>query len=92
MQVRLGMMGMAPLASNFAQRFRSKVGVPPLDYLLRWRMRLARRDLLKLHQPIAQVAQRYGYGSESAFGNAFKRVFGTSPRRSVVGQSARPDR
>ena len=73
--------------SSFAQHFRSRVGMPPLEYLLKWRMRLARRDLQKLRQPIAEVSRRYGYGSESAFGNAFKRVFGESPRRSVTGRT-----
>jgi len=70
--------------SSFAQHFRSRVGMPPLEYLLRWRMRLARRDLQKRSLPIADVARRYGYGSESAFGNAFKRVFGDPPRRSIA--------
>lgn len=45
--------------SSFAHHFRARVGVAPLDYLLRWRMQLARRDLVRSAEPIAQVAQRY---------------------------------
>ena len=70
--------------SSFAQRFRERVGMPPLDYLLRWRMRLARRDMLTRRESMTEVSRRYGYASESAFGNAFKRVFGHPPRRSVM--------
>lgn len=77
--------------SSFAHRFRGQVGIPPLDYLRRWRMQLARRDLLMSRQTVAQVAQAYGYASESAFGNAYKRVFGTSPRRSIRNASQSRD-
>ncbi|WP_235885669.1 hypothetical protein [Bradyrhizobium niftali] len=31
--------------SAFSKRFKSLVGLAPLDYLLRWRMRLARDQL-----------------------------------------------
>jgi AraC-like DNA-binding protein len=66
--------------SAFALRFKTLVGVPPLDYLLRWRMQRA-RDLLRRNDNVATVAFRLGYQSESAFGNAFKRIYGRSPKR-----------
>jgi transcriptional regulator GlxA family with amidase domain len=78
--------------SSFAHYFRTHVGIPPIDYLLRWRMQLARRDLVRSGHPVAKVAMTYGYASESAFGNAYKRVFGTSPRRSVREASYRRER
>lgn len=65
--------------SNFAARFRSKVGLPALDYLLRWRMQLARREIRRSAAPLGVIADRFGYSSESSFGHAFKRVFGTTP-------------
>lgn len=74
--------------SSFAEHFRQRVGVPPLEYLLQWRMRLARRDLVRRRHSVGQVAERYGYGSESSFGSAFKRVFGDAPRRSIAGLAA----
>jgi len=67
--------------SGFAARFKAVVGVPPLDYLIRWRMHLASQTLRGGHASVAQVAAAAGYSSESAFGNAFKRVLGEPPRR-----------
>jgi AraC-like DNA-binding protein len=67
--------------STFARRFRQRVGASPLDYLLRWRMHLARHELRKGTTSIAGIAYRIGYSSESAFANAFKRTFGQAPRR-----------
>jgi AraC-like DNA-binding protein len=66
--------------SAFTRRFRSLVGMAPLDYLLRWRMRLA-RDGLRRGEGVAAVAARVGYASESAFRAAFRRVYGQGPGR-----------
>lgn len=66
--------------SAFAQRFVRQVGRPPLDYLTRWRMVLARRTLRGGRASIAQVAADVGYGSPSAFALAFRRTFGCTPR------------
>ncbi|WP_218642411.1 AraC family transcriptional regulator [Caballeronia sordidicola] len=67
--------------SGFAVRFKELVGLSPLDYVLRWRMRLAYDALRKNESSIASLAGRLGYASESAFSNAFKRVFGQAPTR-----------
>jgi AraC-like DNA-binding protein len=67
--------------TTFAERFRSVAGVPPLTYLLNWRMRLAERALRDEDTPLATLAHSLGYTSDSAFSNAFKRVNGIAPRR-----------
>ncbi|WP_428488385.1 AraC family transcriptional regulator [Rhodopila sp.] len=67
--------------SAFAARFKDLVGASPLDYLLRWRMQLARQALRRSDGSVANLANRLGYASESAFGNAFKRVCGSAPKR-----------
>lgn len=67
--------------SSFAARFKLAVGVSALDYLIRWRIHLACRELQRPGATVAHVAASFGYSSESAFGNAFKRVFGQAPRR-----------
>ena len=66
--------------TGFALRFRRVVGVPPLTYLLGWRMSLAARILRQDGAPVAALARSVGYTSESSFSNAFKRVTGVSPR------------
>jgi AraC-like DNA-binding protein len=66
--------------SAFSKKFKSLVGLAPLDYLLRWRMRLA-RNALRRGSTVATVASEVGYSSESAFGHAFKRIYGIAPRR-----------
>ncbi|MFJ4081203.1 AraC family transcriptional regulator [Streptomyces iakyrus] len=67
--------------ATFALRFKEAAGVPPLTYLLNWRMRLAARELRQREAPVAAIAAQVGYTSESAFSNAFKRTMGMSPRR-----------
>ena len=69
--------------SGFSERFSRKVGRPPLDYLRQWRMMLARRLLAQNKLSADQVAHRVGYSSQSAFGFAYKRTFGSSPKRSA---------
>jgi len=67
--------------TSFALRFKSTVGVSPMDYLTRWRMLLAGDALTREDQPVSTLARALGYESESAFSTAFKRVMGCSPRR-----------
>ncbi|MFS4092265.1 AraC family transcriptional regulator [Streptomyces sp. AF1A] len=67
--------------SHFAARFSELVGTPPLEYLATWRIRSAARELRTGNRTIASIAAQYGYGSESAFSHAFKRVTGLAPGR-----------
>jgi AraC-like DNA-binding protein len=67
--------------SAFFERFTRAVGRPPMDYLLAWRMAIA-KDLLRRHDlGIAEVAERVGYGSASTFSTAFSRHVGEPPGR-----------
>ncbi|MEZ4299983.1 MAG: AraC family transcriptional regulator [Polyangiaceae bacterium] len=67
--------------STFFERFARTVGLPPMEYLLAWRMALA-RDLLRRDElAIAEVAARVGYGSASTFSTAFSRHVGQPPGR-----------
>lgn len=67
--------------SAFFERFARHVGVPPMEYLLCWRMALAADLLTRGDGDIADVAARVGYGSASTFSTAFSRHFGLSPGR-----------
>ncbi len=65
--------------SAFFERFTRAVGLPPMEYLLAWRMAVA-KDLLRGHDiRLAEVAERVGYGSASTFSTAFRRHVGQSP-------------
>lgn len=66
--------------SAFSALFKRRVGVAPLNYLLRSRMQPATKMLQGENRSIASIATSLGYGSESAFGNAFKRIIGKAPR------------
>jgi AraC-like DNA-binding protein len=66
--------------SAFSSRFKRFVGTGVLDYLLRWRMQLAAKELRTSAEPISSIAFSLGYESESAFGNAFKSVMGNAPK------------
>jgi AraC-like DNA-binding protein len=67
--------------SVFALRFREIVGVTPMEYLTRWRMLLAAERLKNSAEGLSAIAQSLGYESDSAFGKAFRRVMGCSPRQ-----------
>jgi AraC-like DNA-binding protein len=75
--------------SMLAERFHHFVGVPPIQYLARWRMQLAATMLASESAPLIDVASRVGYGSEAAFSRAFKRWVGLAPSAWREGQ--RPD-
>jgi AraC-like DNA-binding protein len=63
----------------FAERFTRKVGMPPMQYLLEWRMAIAKDLLRRERPPLAQLAERVGYQSASAFSTAFTRLSGSAP-------------
>ncbi len=67
--------------SIFALRFKETVGETPMGYLTRWRMLLAGDRLKNSGDSISAIALSLGYESESAFGKAFRRVMGCSPRQ-----------
>ena len=67
--------------SAFFERFTRVVGLPPMEYLLAWRIAVA-KDLLRRHDlGLAEVAERVGYGSASTFSTAFSRHVGRPPSR-----------
>ena len=71
--------------SSFFERFTRTVGIAPMEYLLSWRMQIA-RDLLRRDElTIAEVAERVGYGSTSTFSVAFSRHVGQPPSQYAAG-------
>jgi AraC-like DNA-binding protein len=67
--------------SAFFERFSREVGAAPMAYLLAWRMAMAKALLRGGDAGVAEVAERTGYGSASAFSTAFARHVGVPPGR-----------
>ncbi len=76
--------------SIFAQKFKETVEATPMEYLTRWRMLLAGDRLKNSDDSISVIASSLGYESESAFGKAFRRVMGCSPRQYSHGRGPTP--
>lgn len=77
--------------AGLAARFTAQVGSPPIEYLTRWRLTLARDLLADPGNTLHTVAHRVGYGSAFALSTAFKRRYGLSPqhyRRELIGTAA----
>jgi AraC-like DNA-binding protein len=70
--------------SKFASRFQKIVGMGPIEYLLHWRMALAKDELRNGVLSIGEIALAVGFQSTSAFSTAFTRVVGCSPKRFAV--------
>ncbi|MDQ2763073.1 MAG: AraC family transcriptional regulator [Pseudomonadota bacterium] len=70
--------------SVFSRRFSQAVGSAPIDYLLNWRMALAKDRLISGKQSITGIADSVGYQSASAFSTAFARIVGCPPARFAV--------
>ncbi|MGC8731902.1 MAG: AraC family transcriptional regulator [Halothiobacillaceae bacterium] len=67
--------------SAFFDRFLRTVGVTPMEYLLTWRMAVAKDLLRSGGVALDEVAGRIGYGSASTFSTAFSRHMGMPPGR-----------
>jgi transcriptional regulator GlxA family with amidase domain len=65
--------------SLFFERFKRALGVTPMEYLLHWRMALAKDLLRRKIVGVAEVAQRVGYSSARTFSVAFTRPVGLPP-------------
>ena len=65
--------------SSFFDRFARLLGVRPMEYLLAWRMAVAKDLLRDERKTLDEVAGRIGYGSASTFSTAFSRHVGVPP-------------
>lgn len=67
--------------SAFFDRFSRAVGLAPMEYLTAWRMALAKNLLRTQNIALAEIAERVGYQSASAFSTAFSKYVGQPPGR-----------
>lgn len=66
-------------AQYISQLFKSEIGVGFLNYLTSIRMEKARKLLVSTDLPIAEVAERAGYGDYRVFTKVFKKSEGITP-------------
>ena len=65
--------------TSFATKFAHYMSTSPLNYLTKWRMQLARQELVETESPMIVIAENAGYQSEAAFGRVFKKTFAVAP-------------
>lgn len=65
--------------STLVSRFRNVMGVSPLAFVTSYRLDLAAKLLRQRDLPLARVAEKVGFASESSFSKVFKRRHGRSP-------------
>jgi len=68
-------------ARNLTRRFNAELGITPLKWLQRERVRLAQRLLEQTEVPVQRIAERAGFGSSIALRRQFAEVVGTTPAR-----------
>lgn len=69
--------------SSFAERFARVIGTTPLNYLLRWRVAVAKNLLAREQMSVAETALAVGYQSASGFSTAFSRETGRAPKEFI---------
>ena len=67
--------------SGFAHQFKKKVGISPLQYLIRCRIGRAQNLLVSTRKSITEISIEVGYDNLSHFNNQFKRFVGLSPQQ-----------
>lgn len=70
--------------SSFAERFARVIGMTPLNYLLQWRIAVAKNMLAHEQMSVAETALAIGYESASGFSTAFSRETGQSPKEFIA--------
>lgn len=70
--------------SSFAERFARVIGMTPLNYLLQWRIAVAKNMLVREQMSVAETALAIGYESASGFSTAFRRETGQAPKEFIA--------
>ena len=65
--------------SAFAAEFKARLGTAPAEYLLHWRVSIARSMLIG-GSSVKAASSELGYASTASFSRAFAQVLGSSPR------------
>lgn len=66
---------------HFSRLFRAAFGMPPMAYLIHWRIQQARQMLLNTPLQAGEIAIATGFTDQPAFNKTFRRLTGTSPQQ-----------
>jgi len=67
--------------SAYINRFQKVVGIAPGNYITRWRLNWAAKQLVETNKAIIEIAIGSGYNSDAAFCRIFSQRFGFSPSK-----------
>ena len=65
---------------HFSRAFKRSMGMTPTNYIGERRIEAAKKMLEETELPIAEIALRSGFSSQSHFTTSFRRVAGATPR------------
>ncbi|MEF3306858.1 AraC family transcriptional regulator [Paenibacillus sp. GYB003] len=65
--------------SHFNYLFRRSLGLPPAEYLRKYRIQHAKELLILTNLPIGEISARVGYDGQSQFSRAFRKAEGKGP-------------
>ncbi|WP_339751198.1 AraC family transcriptional regulator [Algoriphagus aquimarinus] len=67
--------------SRFKHKFKNELGVPPAEYILRQKIKVAKIELEDQKNNISDIAYQLNFETPSYFSTAFKRIVGQSPTK-----------
>jgi transcriptional regulator GlxA family with amidase domain len=66
--------------SHFSRAFKQSMGVTAIDYMIEQRIARTKKLLSETDLPIADIALRVGFASQSHFTTTFRRLVWTTPK------------
>ena len=67
-------------AFHFAREFKRTTGLPPHQYLIKFRIERAKQLLTQSELPLVEVSSRAGFSHQSHFTRLFRKLTGTTPQ------------
>lgn len=66
---------------HFSRVFKKEVGMAPYEYIIKFRLDLAKHLLITTNETVREIARKCGYTSEVNFYNVFKKNMGVTPKQ-----------